>query len=271
MRSIWSGSISFGLINIPIKIYSASEERALQFKMLEKHEHCPISYVRVCRETGKEVPYRDIVKGYEYQKGEFVILTDDDFAKVAPKKTKTIDIVNFAKEDEIPSTHISRPYYIEPEKKAAKAYVLLREALKRSGNVGVATWVLRNKEHLAMLRPEGDALMLIELRYSEDVRSPEDLHIPEGAKYTKAELDMALMLIKQLEAHFDAREYKDTYTAELKKIIAKKAKGKPIRVGKAEEPQATDMRDLMEALRQSLEQEKRSSKSAERRPEPARV
>ncbi len=258
MRSIWSGSISFGLINIPVKIYSASEERALKFHLLSKREHCPISYLKVCRSTNAEVPYADIVKGYEYQKGDYVILTDDDFAKVAPRKTKTIDIVNFAEEKEVPSLNIDKPYYIEPDKKAEKAYALLREALKRSKKVGIATWVLRNKERVAMVRPEGNALAIIQLRYADEVRSAEDLHIPDKVAYSKRELDMALMLIKQLSEKFAISNYKDRYTEELQKIIAKKAKGKPIKVAKdEEEPTPTDMRDLMEALKRSLELEKR--------------
>ena len=259
MRSIWSGSISFGLINIPVKIYSASEERALKFRMLDKHGHCPISYAKVCRSTNKEVPYSDIVKGYEYQKGDYVILTDEDFEKVAPRKTKTIDIVSFVEEDEVPSIHIDKPYYIEPDPKAEKAYVLLREALKRSKKVGVAKWVLRNKEHIAMVRPEDRALVLVQLRFADEIRDPEDLHIPGKAKYSTRELEMAMMLIDQLKEHFDAKEYKDTYTEELKKIISRKAKGKPIKVADEAMPEPTDMRHMMEALRASLEREKKRS------------
>lgn len=262
MRSIWSGSISFGLINIPIKVYSASEERGLSFKMLDKHEHQPIRYLRVTSENNQEVPYEDIVKAYEYQKGNYVIVTDEDFEKVAPKKTKTIDIVSFVREDEVPSTHIDKPYYLEPDKKSEKAYVLLREALKRSKKVGVATWVLRNKERLAMVRPEGNALMLVQLRYQDELRAPDDLDLPSESEFSKRELEMALSLIKQLEEHFDATKFRDTYTQELYKIIEKKAKGQTIRVSKGREPAPTDMRDLMKALKKSLEQEKRKKVSA---------
>ena len=259
MRAIWTGNLSFGLINIPVRIYSASEERALKFHLLEKHGHCPISYMKVCRGTNKEVKYEDIVKGYEYQKGDWVVLTDEDFQKAAPKKTKTIDIVSFVKEDEIPSEYISRPYFLEPDKRAQKAYVLLREALKRSGKVGVAKFVLREKEHIAAIRPEGNALMLIELRYKEEIREPEGLDLPAKGEYSKRELDMALMLIDQLEEHFNASEYTDEYTNELKKVIEQKAKGKPIRVpGKEAVPSTTNMQDLMKVLKQSLEKEKRT-------------
>jgi DNA end-binding protein Ku len=260
MRSIWSGAISFGLINIPVKIYSASEEQGLDFRMLDKHGHCPISYARVCRSTNKEVPYKDIVKGYEYQKGDYVILTDEDFAKVAPKKTKTIDVVSFVDEKEIPSEHIEKPYFIEPDKKAEKAYVLLREALRRSKKVGVAKWVMRNKEHIAMIRPHDRALMLIQMRFAQELRKPEGLNLPDKANFSKQELEMALMLIEQLEEHFNAEEYKDTYTEELKKLIEKKAKGKTVRISDDEkEPVPTDMRNLMEALRKSLDEHREKS------------
>jgi DNA end-binding protein Ku len=229
------------------------KERALNFRLLDKHGHCPVSYVKVCKNTNKEVKWEDLVKGYEYEKGDFVILTDEDFKKAAPKKTKTIDIVNFVEEEEIPSKYIDKPYYIEPDKKAEKAYVLLREALKRSKKVGLAKFVFKNKEHMAMVKPEGKAILLIQLRFQDEIRSPEDLHLPDKAEYTKKELDIALMLIKQLEEHFNASEYKDTYTDELKKIIEKKAKGKPIKVKGDKEPEPTDMRDLMNLLKESLE------------------
>jgi DNA end-binding protein Ku len=261
MRAIWSGALSFGLINIPIKIYSASEERALKFRLLDKHGHCPISYAKVCRDSGKEVKYEDIVKGYEYAKGDYVVLSDEDFKKASPKKTKAIDIVSFVDEKEVPDRQISKPYFIEPDPKAEKAYVLLREALKRSKKVGLAKYVFRDKEHLGLVRPEDKALMLIELRYQDELRSSEDLHIPEKATYSKKELDIALMLITQLEEHFDASKYKDTYTDELKKVIEKKAKGKPIKVKDEPIPTYTDMRDLMSILKESLEKEKAVSRN----------
>jgi DNA end-binding protein Ku len=263
MRSIWTGSISFGLINIPVKVYSASEDRALKFRLLDKHGHCPISYAKVCRSTNREIPYEDIVKGYEYQKGDFVVLTDEDFQKAAPKKTKTIEVRGFVDEMEIPAKFFDKPYYLEPDPKAQKAYVLLREALKRSKKVAVATWVLKDKEHTAMIRTEGRALMLIQLRYQDEIRDPTDLHLPESANFSKRELELAVSLIEQLENHWNAKEYKDTYTEQLKKVIARKAKGKPIKVAKETEPVPTDMRDLMRALRESIEQEQRG-KSRER-------
>jgi DNA end-binding protein Ku len=266
MRAIWSGSLSFGLINIPVKVYSAAQERALKFNLLDKHGHCPISYLKVCRGTTKEVKYEDIVKGYEYQKGDYVILTDEDFKKAAPRKTQTIDILSFVDEKEIPSDLVHRPYFIEPDKKAEKAYVLLREALKRSKKVGVAKIVFRDKEHVAMVKPQSRALKLITLRFADELRKPEGLNLPGKADYSKREFDMALMLINQLQDHFKASDYKDTYTEDLKKLIEKKAKGKTVRVAPEEKlSTSTDMRELMEMLRKSLEKEKRSSKKSSRR------
>jgi DNA end-binding protein Ku len=258
MRPIWSGALAFGLINIPVKLYSASEERAMKFKLLSKHGNCPISYLKVIRGTQKEVPYEDIVKGYEYQKGDYVVLTDEDFKKASPRKTKTIDVVSFVDEDEVDSRYVNKPYFLEPDAKAEKAYVLLREALKRAKKVGVATFVLREKEHMAMIRPEGDALMLVQLRYQDELRKPEDLKLPKAAKFSKKELDMAIALICQLQDHFNADEFRDTYTEELQKVIAQKAKGKTVKIEAGEAaPVPTDMRNLMEALRKSLETEKK--------------
>ena len=165
-------------------------------------------------------------------------------------------------EDEIPSVYISKPYFLEPDKKAQKAYVLLREALKRAKKVGIAKWVLRDKEHIAMLRPEGRALMLIELRFKDELREPEGLSLPESSEYSKRELDLALSLIEQLGDHWNANAFSDTYTEDLKRVIAQKAKGKPIKVAEAGEPVPTDMRDLMEALRKSLETQKRGRRTA---------
>jgi DNA end-binding protein Ku len=256
MRAIWTGSLSFGLINIPVRIYSASEERALKFRLLDKHGNAPISYAKVRRDTNKEVKYEDIVKGYEYQKGDFVILTDDDFKKASPKKTKTIEIVSFSHEEEIEPKYIAKPYFIEPDPKAEKAYVLLREALKQSKKVGIARFVFKDKEHIGIVKPEGNALMLIQLRYQNELRSAEDLHIPGQAKFTKKEMDIAIMLINQLEERFNPKNFHDTYTDELKKVIDQKAKGKPIRITEERVAVPTDMRNLMSMLKQSLEQAK---------------
>lgn len=260
MRSIWTGSLSFGLINIPVRLYNASEERALKFRLLEKDNLCPISYAKVCRETGKEVRYEDIVKGYEYEKGDYVILLDEDFKKANPKKSQSIEIVEFVEEKEIDPKYYEKPYYIEPDKKSVKAYALLAEALRRSKKVGVGRFVLREKEHLVAVRPAAmetaaGLLMLETLRFQDEIRNPEELHIPEKAEYSKKELDIALSLIDQLTAHFKPEDFKDTYTEELKKMIEAKAKGKPLpKTPKPGKP--TEATELLKILQESLEKEK---------------
>jgi DNA end-binding protein Ku len=261
MRSIWTGSLSFGLVNIPVKLYSAAMERSLSFKLFDKHGNCPVSYMKVCRASGKEVKQSDIVKGYEYEKGDFVILDEKDFEKAKPVKTDLIDIVQFTDEADVDVKYFEKPYYIEPDKKAGKAYALLRDALKESGKVAVSKFIMRQKEYVAVIRPENDVLILDQLRYEDEIRDPTGLDIPKKGSYKKAELDMALSLIRQLTKKYDAKKFKDTYTEELEKVIKAKAKGKRVKVDKDEKaPENTDMKDLMKALQMSLESKTSSKK-----------
>jgi DNA end-binding protein Ku len=254
MRAIWSGALSFGLVNIPVKLYSATSANSLNLDMLHKKDLSPIRYARICRADGKEVPWEDIVKGYEYQKGDYVVLTDEDFKKANVEKTKAIEIESFVKESEINPIYFEKPYYLEPEKSATKAYGLLRESLKKSKKIGLAKFVLRNREHLAAIRPEGKAIVLEQMRFNEEIRPVTDLNLPADQK-TGKELDIALALINQLTEHFDAKKYKDTYTDELKKVIEAKKKGKPIKA-KGKEPTPTQVTDIMAMLKKSLEQER---------------
>lgn len=255
MRPVWSGSISFGLVNIPVKLYSASEERALKFRMLDKKTLSPISYKKVATETGKEVAQADIVKGYECGKGKYVVLTPEDFKRANPKKTELLDIVSFTDETEIDDKLFDKPYFIEPAKKAEKAYALLRDALKKSGKVGVAKYVLHEKEHIGIVKFEDKMLMLIELRYADELRKPEGLTAPKTGDYSKKELDLALSLIGHLTEKFDINDYKDTYAEEIRKVIRAKAKGDLKEVKKAPaEAQPTNVADILEMLRQSLEE-----------------
>lgn len=257
MRALWSGALSFGLINIPVKIYSASKDRALKFRMLDKHSLCPIGYVKVCKTDNSEVRPEDIVKGYEYEKGDYIVLSDEDFKRANAKKTSTIDIVSFTDAKDIDPKFFDKPYYIEPEKKAEKAYVLLREALKQSNKVGIARYVLREKEHIGILKPDNRMLILEQLRFTDEIRDPEDLRIPGKADYSKKELDIALELINQLSEPFKPTEFKDTFTEELKEVIETKAKGKrPKKKGKKPEINATEITDFMSILKKSLERSK---------------
>lgn len=253
MRAIWSGSISFGLVNIPVKLFSASESRhGLDLDMLHARDHSPIRYARICRQDGKEVPYDEIVKGYEYRDGDYIELTNEDFKKADVRKSKTIDIKQFADEKEIDTRYYDKPYYLEPAKGAERAYVLLRQALEQSGKIALAKYAMRARDNMAAIKPVGQALVLNQLRFPADVRSPSSLNIP-GEAASGEEVKMALALIEQLTKPFIAEDWHDTYTEELEEIIEQKAKGKtPKARGKA--PQETKVKDLMATLKASLNQ-----------------
>jgi DNA end-binding protein Ku len=255
MRSIWTGTISFGLVNIPVRLYVASEEHGLDLDMLHKKDLSPVRYVRVCKAEGHEVPYEDIVKGYEYQKGDYVVLTNEDFKRAAVRKTYTIDIVRFVSEGEIDSIYFEKPYYLEPDKGAERAYALLREALRKSKKVGLARFVLRNREHLGVVKPEEKVIVLNTLRYKDEIRDADDLKLPTAEAGRGKEVDMALQLIDQLTEPFRPEEFKDTYAQDLKHLIAEKVKGKtPAAEGEA--PSPTAVPDLMAALKASLQKKK---------------
>lgn len=258
MRSIWSGAISFGLIYIPVHLYNATQSHTLDFDMLRKGDLCPIRYARVCRETGEEVPYEDIVKGYEYQKGEYVVITDEDFRKANVKKTQTIDIIAFVDASEVDQKYLEKPYYLEPDRGkggAGRVYALLRDALKKSGKVGIARFVLRTREHLAMIKPEGDAIELIQMRFANEVNTPEDLKLPEGDEVKSKELNMAVKLVDELTESWDPDQYHDTYIEDLKRIINEKVEGKEPQPAEEEEiPE--EITDLFARLNASLQQAK---------------
>ncbi len=256
MRAMWSGSIGFGLVNIPVKLYSGSESRAgLDLNMLHNKDLSPIRYVKVCRADGQEVPFEDIVKGYEYRKGDYIVLDEKDFEKATAKRSKTIQIVEFTAESEIDVRYYEKPYYLEPDKGAGHAYSLLLEALTKSGKVAIAKFVLRNREHLAAIKPVGRALVLDQLRYPSDIRQPSDLNLPEKTEATEKEIDMALALIEQLSEPFVPEDFHDTYTEELEKVIDAKLKGKKLPESEAP-PQGTPVKDLMGQLKASLEKQK---------------
>jgi DNA end-binding protein Ku len=258
MRAIWSGSISFGLVNIPVKLFSGSQSDSLDLDMLRKSDLCPIKYLRVCKRDNKEVPYEEIVKGYEYSDGEYIVLTDKDFETASLEKTHLIDILDFVEESEIDTRYFEKPYYLEPDKTGAKAYALLREALKRSGKVGVANYVLRNRGAIGIVKPLDDLLVLNQIRYREEVREASDLKLPSNDNLREQEITLALSLIDQLTVQFDAEKYKDTYIDDLKKIIDDKAHGlKPAPEGKA--PQPTKVADMMALLKESLKQKRKEA------------
>lgn len=251
MRSIWSGAISFGLIYIPVQLYNASETQTLDFDLLRRGDLCPIHYAKVCRETGEEVPNEDIVKGYEYRKGDYIIMEEEDFKRANVRKTQTIDILSFVDAAEIDQKYLEKPYFLEPVKEAKKVYALLREALKKSQKVGLARFVLRSREHLCILKAEEDVIVLNQMRYSSELRQPDDLDLPGKEQVASRELNMAVKLIDQLSEPWNPEQYHDTYVEDLKKIIQDKVEGKQIEPLE-EEPIPLEVTDLFSKLSQSL-------------------
>jgi len=253
MRSIWNGSISFGLVSIPVKLYSGSEDRRIDLDMLDKNDHARIRYKRVNEDTGKEVEWKDIVKGYKKDDG-YVILEKDDFDQANMKKTKTIDIEEFIDEDEVADVLFKKPYFLEPQKEGGKSYNLLLQALKKTGKLGVATFVMRQKEHLSLVGIYRDALVLHVIRFEDEIRNPGELKLTK-TKVKAKEVDMAVSLIEQYTSDFDFKKYKDIYNDQLMKIIESKATGKKPEVEEYDsEPTQAD--DLMAKLKASLEKKK---------------
>jgi len=258
MRAIWSGSIGFGLVNIPIRIFSATEDSSLDLHMLDKHDHANIRYARINQNTGKEVPWGDIVKGYKYN-DKYVVLSDEDFEKASPKKSKTIEIDQFVEADKIDVTYYDTPYYLEPSKGGERAYELLRAALKETGKVAIGSYVMRSKETLCLLKTQEDMILLLKIRFPEEIRSYSDLNIPKTINVKPVELKMAVSLINQLTPKkFSISKYKDTYDEELMTLIEKKAKGKAI-----PKPHFkivhNKSKDLMSQLKASLETKKKKA------------
>jgi DNA end-binding protein Ku len=256
MRAIWSGSIGFGLVNIPIKLYSAITSSSLDLDMLDKKDHANIKFQRVNENSGKEVAWKNIVRAYNLD-GKYVVLDEKDFEQAMPEKTKTIEIASFADLSEIDPIYFDTPYYIEPQKNGERAYTLLCDALNKTGKVGVGSFVLRSKEQLCIIKPMDNVLIVQKLHFEEEVRDSSDLNIP--AKHPKpAELKMAISLIDQLSDKFDISGFKDTYSDKLMKLIKAKAHGK--------KPAASHLkvvhsrtRDLMGQLKASLEGKKRKA------------
>jgi len=249
MRSIWTGAIGFGLVNIPIKLFSAIEDSDLALDMLDAKDHANIKFKRVNAATGKEVAWENIVKAYSLD-GNYVVLDDKDFEQAMPEKTKTIEISSFSDQKEIDSALYENPYYAEPGKGGERAYKLFHAALEKSGKVGVGSFVLRNKERLCLVKTSGKALLIQRIRFSQEIRSVADLDIPSVTP-KPAELKMALSLIDQLTEKFDITAWKDTYSDKLMKLIKAKAKGKKI-TQPAMKVVHSKTKDLMEQLQASL-------------------
>lgn len=252
MRPLWNGSISLGLINIPVRMYSGTNPReGIDLDMLHKEDHSPIRYARICRKDGEEVPWDDIVKGYEYRDGDYIVLSQKELDSLDAEKSQTIDILQFVEEGDIDMRYFEKPYYLEVTKGGDKAYALLREALRKSGKLALARFVMHQREHVAVIKPLGRALVLEQMRFPSDLREPGELQFPTDKHVTEKELEMALQLVKQETKPFMAEDLRDTYTEELEEMIKAKTKGKkPKKVAK-HEPTATS-KDLMAALKASL-------------------
>lgn len=257
MRSLWTGNIGFGLVTIPVKLYSAVEDSRLDLDMLDKKDHAHIRFMRVNEHTGKEVAWENIVKGYEYN-GKYVVLTDRDFEQASPEKNKTIEIFQFAKIEEIDSVYFEAPYYAEPDKNAAKPYRLLKEVLEKTKTCGLGSFVLRNKETLAVIKPYNDILVVNRIRFEQEIRDHKAVKMPAGSAPKPAEMKMAMELIKSMTGKFDISAYKDTYANELMKIIKAKAKGVKTKASplKVVHKQGTD---LMAQLKASLGNKKKKA------------
>jgi DNA end-binding protein Ku len=257
MRAIWTGAIGFGLVNIPVRIFSATQDSNLDLDMLDKKDHAKIRFKRVNEDSGREVTWENIVKAYDYN-GKYVVLDDEDFQKASPEKSKIIEIKEFVKETEIESIFYETPYFLEPQKSGVKAYTLLREALKKSGRVGVGSFVMRTKESLCVLKPMDNAILLQGIRFAQEVRNFDELDIPGKSTIKTAEMQMAMALIDQLTSKFDISKYKDNYSNELLKLIQAKAKGKKLQSAPMRVVHSRS-KDLMEQLKESLTTKKKKA------------
>ena len=265
-RPIWSGTISFGLVSVPVKMYSATESKELKFHFLHKDDLSPIGYDKVRKDTGEHVDADEIVRGFEIEKGKFVPLEDDDLDRLDIELTHSIDICDFVSLDEIDPIYFRKAYYLVPQEGAEKPYRLLVKALDETGKVGIAKVVIRNKEHLAALRTYDGTLLLETMYYPDEIRQPES--VDGRGRLAKGEVDMAKSLVENLSEPFKPEKYDDRYRKELVSLIRKKAKGKKLPEPEAEEDEG-EVVDLMAALRESVEQTQRKQRKRTRR-KPAR-
>jgi DNA end-binding protein Ku len=259
MHLMWKGSLTFGLVNIPVRLYSATAQKELKFKMLHKKDLSEIRYARICKAEKKEVAWEDIVKGYEYERGNFVVLTEEDFEKANPKKTRTIEILDFTAQDQIDTIYYDTPYYLEPEKSAAKGYTLLYEALKASKKIAIGRFIFHHHEHLGVIRPYKNILLLNQLRFHNEMTSLKELKVPK-VRFSKSELDLALNLIDGLTKPFKPEKYSDSFKDEIKALIKKKAKGQ--RIAPAKRAKSAKVRDISSLLKASLKKSHKKRKAA---------
>lgn len=263
MRAIWKGSISFGLVNIPIALYPATRKEELKFRLLRKSDLSPINYKRVAEKDGREVPWDQVVKGYEYEKGKYVILKDEDFQRVDLEATQTVDIQDFVDLDEIDPMFFYKPYYLEPQKGGDKAYVLLRDSLKNSNKVGIAKVVIKTRQYLAGVKPEDGVLVLELMHFADELADAGKLHVPKKLEAGKREMDMAKALIGNMSSKWDPEKYHDDYREAVMKVIEEKVEhgGEEIEEKPKKAPKPTKVIDLVSVLQESLEKAGSGKKS----------
>ena len=256
MASIWKGSIAFGLVNIPVDLRSAVREESISFRLLHATDMAPIKYERVCSTEGESVPWNEIVKGYEYAKGQYVVMEEEDFKAAAVEASRTIEILDFVQLEEIDPRHFDTPYFLLPGKDGAKGYALLREAIRTTGAVGIGKIIMRQKQHLCAIRASGDALMLEMMRFGNELVDAGEFDFPSSQDLRPAELQMAKQLVTGLTDDFDSSKYSDDYRDKVMDIIRQKMKGKKIRYEEPEAKEPTGVIDLMARLQASLDQVK---------------
>jgi DNA end-binding protein Ku len=277
-RALWKGAITFGLVHIPVELYPAEERKEFKFSMLDKRDFSPVGYKRYSKKSGKEVDWNNVVKGYEYEKDQYVVLSDEDFRRANVKASQTIDIEAFVPAGEIPPQYFDTPYYLVPTERGQKVYALLRETLRSAGRVAVAQVVIRTAQHLAVVVPAGKILMLNTLRYADELRTTQDFALPaeglKGAHVTSKEVDLAKRLIDDMTESWNANEFKDTYHQDLMRRIRekiKKGETKEITEPDTEErkePRSAQVIDLAALLKQSLDKSGPRRKAADPRRSP---
>jgi DNA end-binding protein Ku len=275
MRAIWKGAISFGLVNIPIALYSATRSEDLKFRLLRKKDLSPVNYKRVAESDGKEVPWGEIVKGYEYEKGKFVVLKDEDFQRVDIEATQTVDIIRFVELKEVNPIFFHKPYYMEPQKGGDKAYVLLREALRTSGKIAIAKVVIKTRQHLAAVKPQEKGLVLELMHFATELIDVDEFKLPATKQIGKKELQMAEALIDSMSDKWNPEDYVDEYKDALEKVIEEKVEKGDKRPAKAiRKTKPTNVIDLVSVLQQSLKQSggkgAKKAKSGSRSSKPSR-
>ena len=265
MRAIWKGSISFGLVNIPIGLYPATRRDEVSFRQLRKSDMSPINYKRVAEVDHKEVPWDDIVKGYEYEKGQFVVVTAEDFKRANVEATQTVEITDFVELADIDPMYFDKPYYLEPQKGGKKAYALLRDTLKETGKVGIAKVVIKTKQHLAAVKPKDNALVLELMHFAHELLDSGDLDLPKDEAVGKKELEMAKSLVQSMTSEWEPEKFQDEYTTQLLKVIDEKveAGGKDLPKTKTKAAKPTNVVDLVAILKKSIEENTGKSKKKE--------